>query len=67
MQNFQDTFEIGKRSFISTFSVWMTVHYIVKYILCDIAKTKDKKFGSPYQFVRDDPILDGNCTIADST
>ena len=45
----------------------MTVHYIVKYILCDIAKTKDKKFGSPYQFVRDDPILDGNCTIADST
>ena len=25
MQNFQDTFETGKRSFISAFSIYMTV------------------------------------------
>ena len=29
MQNFQDTFETRERSFISAFSIWMTVPLII--------------------------------------
>ena len=34
MQNFQDTFETRKRSFISAFSVCMTVPLNMKFIEC---------------------------------
>ena len=37
MRNFQDTFETRKRSFISTFSICMTVPLMENFIFCAVS------------------------------